>query len=336
MKLSYRIILILLLLLFVTGLGTLGFHWTEGWSFAQSFYITVITISTLGYNEILSLTPQGKMLTVVVVVLGIATAGFAVTSLAQYFMAIELHTVLGRRRMEKEIQQLKNHYIICGAGRIGRRVAKELRMRPVPYVVIEKDEVKANRIREEGALTIWGDSTKAETLREAGIERAKGLISVITSDADNVYVTLTARGLRPELPIVVRASEEDAEEKLRRAGATQVISPYVFAGHRIAQALLRPNVFDFLDVATSTMGADELNLQIEEIPILDHSELASRTLQDSGIRQQLNVIVLAVKKSTNKMVFNPTSEDRMEAGDCLIAMGDPANLKKLEGMAGNQ
>lgn len=335
MKLSYRIILILLLMLFVNSLGTFGFHWTEGWSLAQSFYITVITISTLGYDEILSLTPQGKMLTMVVVFLGISTAGFAVTSLAQYFVAIELHTVLGRRRMEKEIQQLKNHYIICGAGRVGRRVAKELGKRPVPYVVIEKDELMAKRIRDEGALTIVGDSTKLETLRQAGIERAKGLISVITSDADNVYVTLTARGLRPNLPIIARASEEDAEEKLKRAGATQVISPYAFAGHRIAQALLRPNVFDFLDVATSTMGADELNLQIEEIRIVERSALSNRTLQDSGIRQQLNVIVLAVKKSTGRMVFNPTSESRMEAGDCLIALGDPAHLKKLEGMAGS-
>lgn len=318
----------------VNGIGTMGLHLTEKWTYARSFYITVITISTLGYNEILDLSTGGKILTVLVVVLGITTAGFAVTSLAQYFIALEVHTIVGRRRMEKQIQKLKDHFIICGAGRVGRRVAKEFRMRPVPFIVIEKDEDKANRIREEGALTIVGDSTKEETLKQAGIDVAKGLISVITSDADNVYVTLTARGLRPEMPIIARASEEDAEVKLRRAGATEVISPYVFTGHRIAQALLRPNVFDFLDVATSTMGAEKLNMQIEEIRIAQESKLASQTLQDSGIRQEMNIIVLAMKKIAGNMVFNPTSEARIEAGDYLIAMGDPINLKKLESIAG--
>jgi voltage-gated potassium channel len=326
-------VLIIILMLLINGIGTFGFHFTEGWSFGRSFYITIITVSTLGYNEILSITMAGKVLTVVIIILGIATAGFAVTSLAQYIVALEVHTILGRRRMEKEIQQLESHFIICGAGRVGRRVAKEFRIRPVPFVVIEKDEAKANRIRSEGALTIVGDSTKEEVLRRGGIERAKGLISVITSDADNVYVTLTARGLRPDMPIIARASEDDAEEKLRRAGATQVISPYVFSGHRIAQALLRPNVFDFLDVATSTMGAEKLNLQIEEVSIAPRSALSSQSLQESGIRQNMNIIVLAVKKADGRMVFNPTSDSRIEAGDYLIAMGDPVNLKKLETVA---
>ncbi|MDD5541742.1 MAG: NAD-binding protein [Acidobacteriia bacterium] len=330
MRLSYRIYILIALMFLLNAVGTLGLHFTEGWSLAKSFYVTVITVSTLGYNEIMTLSAGGKAVTVILVMLGIATAGFAVTSLAQYFIAIELHTIMGRRRMEREIQQLRDHFIICGAGRVGRRVAKEFRQRPVPFVVIERDEAKAARIRGEGALTIVGDSTKEEILRQAGIEHAKGLISVITSDADNVYVTLTARGLRQDLPIVARASEEDAEEKLRRAGATEVISPYIFTGHRIAQALLRPNVYDFLDVATSTMGAEKLNMQIEEVQVKSGSRVANRTLQESGIRQQMNITVLAVKKAGGKTMFNPASDARIEVGDWLIAMGDPANLKILE------
>jgi voltage-gated potassium channel len=317
-------------MLVVSGIGLFGFHLTEHWSYGKSFYVTVITVSTLGYNDILDISTAGKVLTVIIVLLGIGTAGFAVTSLAQYFMALEVHTLLGRRRMEKEIQSLKDHFIICGAGRVGRRVAKEFRMRPVPFVVVEKDPVRAHRIQEEGVLTVVGDSTKEEVLKHAGIDRAKGLISVITSDAENVYVTLTARGLRPDMPIIARASEDEAEEKLRRAGATQVISPYVFTGHRIAQAFLRPNVYDFLDIATSSMGAEKLNLQIEEIAIAESSSLSNVTLQTSGIRQDMNVIVLAVKKADGTMVFNPTSDARIGAGDCLIAMGEPLNLKKLE------
>jgi voltage-gated potassium channel len=330
LKLSYRISLIIFLMLVVSGIGLFGFHLTEHWSYGKSFYVTVITVSTLGYNDILDISTAGKVLTVIIVLLGIGTAGFAVTSLAQYFMALEVHTLLGRRRMEKEIQSLKDHFIICGAGRVGRRVAKEFRMRPVPFVVVEKDPVRAHRIQEEGVLTVVGDSTKEEVLKHAGIDRAKGLISVITSDAENVYVTLTARGLRPDMPIIARASEDEAEEKLRRAGATQVISPYVFTGHRIAQAFLRPNVYDFLDIATSSMGAEKLNLQIEEIAIAESSSLSNVTLQTSGIRQDMNVIVLAVKKADGTMVFNPTSDARIGAGDCLIAMGEPLNLKKLE------
>ena len=333
LKLSYRIYIVILLLVIVHTVGTLGFHFAEGWSYGRSFYVTVITVTTLGYDGILQISPAGKFITVVIVVFGIASAGFAVTSLVQYFISLEVHTILGRRRMEKEIQQLKDHFIVCGAGRVGRRVAKEFRIHSVPFVVVERDEIKATRMREEGALVILGDSTKEVVLKQAGIDRAKGLISVITSDADNVYVTLTARGLRQNMPIIARASEEDAEEKLRRAGATEVISPYIFTGHRIAQALLRPNVYDFLDVATSTMGAEKLNLGIEEIPIKKESTLSNRTLQDSGIRQEMNIIVLAVKKAAGNMVFNPTSEARIEAGDCLIAMGDPINLKRLEMIA---
>ena len=313
----------------VNTIGTVGFHLSERWGYGRSSYITVITVSTLGYNGILALSTVGKILTVLIVALGVGTAGFAVTSLAQYFISLEVHTILGRRRMEKEIQNLKDHFIICGAGRVGRRVAKEFRIRPVPFVVIEKDELKAARIREEGALAIVGDSTKEDVLKMAGIERAKGLISVITSDADNVYVTLTARGLRPDMPIVARASEEDAEAKLHRAGATEVISPYVFTGHRIAQALLRPNVYDFLDVATSTMGTEKLNLQIEEIAVGPQSALTHVTLQDSGIRLEMNIIVLAIKKTSGQVLYNPSSETRIESGDCLIAMGEPANLRKM-------
>lgn len=228
--------------------------------------------------------------------------------------------------MEREIGRLDSHYIICGMGRVGRSVARELARKPVPFVIIENADAKRERFAHENWLVIAGDATLEQTLREAQIERARGLIAATTTDATNLYIVLTARGLNPHLKIIARASEDAAEKHLLTAGADSVVSPYSFAGQRIAQSLLRPHVVSFLDTATTHLGMD---LEIGEIHITSSSVFAGKTLESSRIRQERGVIVLAIKRR-DAMRFNPAPDERIEPDDCLIAMGEPAQLRQLE------
>lgn len=235
--------------------------------------------------------------------------------------------------MEKETKRLQGHYIICGAGRVGRRVIKEFQVTGVPFVVVEKDPALAEKLSSEGALTIVGDAADEEVLQRAGVDKARGLITAISTDADNVYVTLTAKGLRPDLPVVTRAQEQSAQKKLLKAGATKVVMPYESAGQILAHSILRPNVTDFIESVT-TGDMAKLNLQLEEVAIAPHSRIAGSTLQQSEIRKKLGIIIVAMKKKDGAMGFDPAAESRIEAGDCLIALGTAESLRKLEEMAG--
>jgi voltage-gated potassium channel len=228
--------------------------------------------------------------------------------------------------MEREIGRLDGHFIICGMGRVGRSVARELARKPVPFVIIDNAESKRQLFASENWLVLAGDATLEQTLREAQIERAQGLIAATTTDATNLYIVLTARALNPHLKIIARASEDAAEKHLLTAGADSVVSPYSFAGQRIAQSLLRPHVVSFLDTATTHLGMD---LEIGEIHITPASTFAGKTLEGSRIRQERGVIVLAIKRREN-MRFNPAPDERIEPNDCLIAMGEPAQLRQLE------
>jgi voltage-gated potassium channel len=228
--------------------------------------------------------------------------------------------------MEREIVRLDSHYIICGMGRVGRSVARELARKPVPFVIIENADSKIQRFSAENWLVVTGDATQEQTLRQAQIERARGLIAATTTDATNLYIVLTARGLNPHLKIIARASEDNAEKHLLTAGADAVVSPYSFAGQRIAQSLLRPHVVSFLDTATTHLGMD---LEIGEIHITQKSTFAGKTLESSRIRQERGVIVLAIKRREG-MRFNPAPDEPIEPGDCLIAMGEPGQLRQLE------
>lgn len=228
--------------------------------------------------------------------------------------------------MEREIGRLDGHYIICGMGRVGRSVARELARKPDRFVIIDNAEAKLQRYTSENWLLLTGDATQESTLRQAQIECARGLIAATTTDATNLYIVLTARGLNPKLKIIARASEESAEKHLLAAGADSVVSPYAFAGRRIAQSLLRPHVVSFLDSATNRLGMD---LEIGEIHITPTSPFAGKTLENSRIRQERGVIVLAIKRR-DAMRFNPAPDERIEPDDCLIAMGEPAQLRQLE------
>src|SRR4030095_15459940 len=233
--------------------------------------------------------------------------------------------------MEREIDRLSDHYIICGAGRVGRSAARELARRPASFVIVDNNETKAARYSNEW-LVLVGDATKEQTLREAHIERARGLVAATTTDATNLYIVLTARGLNPKLKIIARASEEDAEKHLLTAGADSIVSPYSFAGQRIAQTFLRPHVVSFLDTATTHLGMD---LEIGEISVGPDSGFAGKTIETSRLRQERGVIILAIKRESG-MPFNPAPADRIEPGDFLIAMGEPAQLRQVEQMAASK
>jgi len=328
MKIVRRLRFIGAALALVVLAGTTGFHFIEGWPWFDGFYMVVTTLTTIGYQEVHPLSFAGRVFNIFVISAGVLLAFLAIGALTHALLEFELRSFFGKRRMERDISRLSDHYIICGAGRVGRSAARELARKPVPFVVIEQNEAKAARFADEW-LTVIGDATQEQTLRDVHIERARGLVAATTTDATNLYIVLTARGLNPKLQIIARASEEDAEKHLRTAGADSVVSPYLFAGQRIAQSFLRPHVVSFLDTATTHLGMD---LEIGEIVVGPDSPFAGKTIGTSRIRQDRGVIVLAIKRDSG-MRFNPTPDDRIQPGDCLIAMGEPSQLRHLEEVA---
>lgn len=319
-----------LALLLLGLIGTAGFHYIEGWSWFDGFYMVVITFTSIGYGEVHPLSQHGREFNVGLILTGAVLVALAIGYLTQGLLEFELTKVLGRRKMDREIDRLSGHYIICGAGRVGNRTALELARRPTPFLIIEKDQAALAHL-DAGWLTIIGDATQESILQQAHIERAAGLVAATTTDATNIYIVLTARSLNPKLKIIARASEEGAEKHLRTAGADTVISPYAFAGHRIAQSFLRPNVLDFLDLATAREG--RMEMVIEEVFIGEGSALAGRTVGGSHIHRDLGIIILAIKHAEGNTQFNPTAEVPILAGDYLIVMGEPAGMSRLESIA---
>jgi voltage-gated potassium channel len=314
-------------LLMLVSVGTSGFMVIERWRFLDALYMTVITLGTVGFKEIHDLSDHGKMFTMLLIVVGVSVLGYIVGSLAQIMFEGQIQRIMGRKRVEKMIDALKGHYIICGFGRIGSLICKEFKANDLKFVIVEKSIETIEKLDEEGYLHMRGDATLDETLLKAGIKRATGLISVVTSDTENVYITLTARGLNPDLYILARSGEEGSDIKLKRAGANKVVSPYIIGGSRMAQSVLRPNVVDFIEIAT---GSEHMDLQMEEISIPDHSAFAGETLVSSGFRKEIGVIIVGIKKSHGKMVFNPHSQAKIEGGDTLIVLGEPISIAKLE------
>jgi voltage-gated potassium channel len=314
------------LLVLVMAIGTVGYHFIEGWSWFDGFYMVVTTLTTIGYQEVHPLSHAGRVFNVFVILGGVSLVLLGVGALSQALLEFELQSFFGRRRMQREIGRLDGHYIICGMGRVGRSVARELARKPVPFVIVENAEAKLQRYSAENWLIVTGDATQEQTLRQAQIERARGLIAATTTDATNLYIVLTARGLNPHLKIIARASEDGAEKHLLTAGADSVVSPYSFAGQRIAQSLLRPHVVSFLDTATTHLGMD---LEIGEIQVRPKSAFAGKTIESSRIRQDRGVIILAIKRQEG-MRFNPAPDERIQPDDFLIAMGEPAQLRQLE------
>jgi voltage-gated potassium channel len=331
MSIHTRIRLALILLCFVVFCGSAGFHYIEGWTWFDGFYMTLTTMTTVGYSEIHPLSHAGRVFNSFLIVAAVVAGGFTIATLSQALLEFEFGKAFGRRRMERELAKLSNHFIICGAGRVGRTVARELRTRGQSCVFIERDPSRVQWAVTEKIPAITGNASSEERLHEARIEHARGLVAAVSSDAENLYIVLTARGLKPDLKIIARASEEEAISKLIRAGASKVLSPYYFVGHRIAQLFLHPNVLDFIDTA---FGTERLDVNIGEVRVSAPSALVGKTLGDSAIRQQAGVIVLGLKPTEGPMVFNPAPETPIHAGDCLIVIGGEGQMKKLEELAG--
>jgi voltage-gated potassium channel len=320
-------------LLCVAIIGTSGFHYIEHWSWFDGFYMVLITLTTIGYQEVHPLSQHGRYFNVGLIIAGVGLVFLILGALGQALLEFEFNNLFGRRRMEREIGRLKGHYIICGAGRVGRAVARQLESKPAQFIILENDEAKAERLREEtNWLIVHADATLEAQLLAARIGDAAGLVAATTTDATNTYVVLTARSLNPTLKIIARASEEGAEKHMRTAGADQVVSPYNFAGFRIAEAFLRPHVINFLEVALQR--GPELGLEVEELTIDPSSGYVGLSLSTSGIRHNLGITVLGIKREGEEMKYSPAPDVSLSAGDHLVVMGEPLRLRELEKLAG--
>ena len=315
-------------LLVVTG--TAGYRLLEGWSLFDALYMTVITITTVGFMEVHPLSVPARAFTIFISLGGVFTLFYAATSVIRAVVSGEIGGTLGRQRMERRLAELSGHAIVCGYGRMGRLVCSEFSHLAMPYVVIDQQPSVLADFRVAHGIVLQGDATDDHVLRRAGVERAKVLVTVAASDAANLYITMSARLLSEKLFIVARSEEAEAETKLMRAGANRVVSPYVIGGQRMALAVLRPNVMDFIELATRS---DYLELQIEEAQVQAGSALAGRSLKESRLRQELGIIIVAIKKPDGKMLFNPAPEMVIEAADVLITLGHRDQLDRLETMA---
>jgi voltage-gated potassium channel len=326
-RLGRRVVLVAGLLVLTLLVGTTGFCIIEGYSAFDAFYMTLITISTVGYMEVHPLSHAGRIFNSFLIFFGVSTMFFAVGAFTQTIIEMELQDTLRQRRARRMIDKLQNHYIVCGFGRVGRNASLELQRAGVPFVVMDRSEQRVERAIHAGMLAVLADSTHDDSLREAGVTRARGLISALATDADNLFVILSAKNMNPGLTVVTRAAEEEAEAKLRRAGADTVFAPYSVAGLRLAQALLRPHVAQFLDFTTKNMGLD---VAIEQVRVAADTEFVNKTLRELQIRRDLGIIVLAIRKSGGGMVFNPPADVEIGAGDFLIVMGEQPDLRALE------
>ena len=321
-KFRYAIFLLTAIIAF----GTVGYYIFEDMPLFEAFYMTIITISTVGFSEIRPLTVVGRSITLVIIVLGISVGTYTIGIIVRWFVEGELSKIFGRRKLQKQIGDLKNHFIICGFGRIGRIICQELYEDNIDFVIIEQNASAIEDIATEKYLFIEMDATSEEALMAAGILKAKGLVTAVNSDANNVFITLTAKTLRPDIFVLARSSEEKNEAKLKKAGATKVVSPYMIGARRMAHVLKRPTVVDFIDIAT--MG-NRLGLIMEEALIDSKSRFIGKNLIDSRLRQDYGVIIVAIKKLSGEMIFNPMPLETLEAGDVIVLIGKKDDLKRM-------
>ena len=322
---------VLLLFLFLIVSSVIGYSYLLNINFIDALYMTIITVSTVGFKEVAEMTSAAKLFSIYVILSGLGLAGYSVTRLVTFLTEGELKKAWRKRRMENQISDLEKHYIICGAGETGQNAIEQFKLHKVPFIVIDTREEKVREQREQGHLAILGDPTHETVLKQANIEKAEGLISALPTDAENIYTVLTARFLNKELFIISRAIEPHAHEKLCMAGADRTVSPNEIGGRRMAAMALRPSVFSFLDIVTYA-GDDVLNL--EEVTLGPESEFLSLQLRETRIPERTGLLVMAIKKkNTTKMIFNPSSEERLELGDTMIVLGSNDMVDQLRILA---
>lgn len=326
------IVMALLALLIITGV--IGYALLLHVNLIDALYMTVITISTVGYKEVADMDSAAKIFTICIIIAGLGIAGFAVTNLITFLTEGHLKKIWRNRRMENKISELNKHYIVCGAGETGQNIIAQFLVNKVSFVVVDTREDKIKDLHERGILAILGDPSHEATLEQAGIRRAEGLVSALSSDPENIYTVLTARFLNNDLYIVSRAIEMHAHEKLCMAGADRTVSPNEIGGRRMAAMMVRPSIFSFLDIVTYA-GDDVLNL--EEVVLHEGSSLKNARLKEARIPEQTGLLVLAIKKkATSAMIFNPSSDEQLELGDSMIVLGDSEKVNKLKILAKDQ
>jgi voltage-gated potassium channel len=312
---------VLLLIIFL--LGSAGYHFVEGMSFFDGFYMTFITITTIGFSEVTNLSTYGRILTVGISLLGIGVITYIASQTTQLLFESELFR---KRAMEKQLQKMENHYIVCGYGRIGHRIAEVLKEADIQLVVVEKEEESIDRVQNDRILYVKGDAQEEKVLKQAGIERARGLVCSLSRDQENVFVTLIARELNEDIFILVRTNERQNTRKIYRAGADKVISPYEIGADRMANVILRPHVDQFIERLT---GGEQDHF-FDEVKVFEDSDLAGKTLAEANIRQNYFVVIIAIIPAGNKgILFNPGSEDTINVNDSLIVLGDEERIESL-------
>jgi voltage-gated potassium channel len=305
--------------------GAIGFKLFEGWTWLESLYLATQTVTTVGYGDVPPKTSAGRIFAILFMLIGAGTVLYALTALAQAVIQSEIIEALDFRRKTKEMERMKNHFIVCGAGRVGRRIIRNLQKENLQFVVIERDEKKLAEFENEKLHILIADATLEENLIHAGVKHAKGLATCLPDDAANVYVVLTARGINENLHIVARAVEEQAEPKLIRAGASRVVAPTIIGSQSMARALLKPAIADFMD----SIVAETLDLVFEEIAIESHSPYLNKKLKETNISRELNLIIVAIRRKNGELYFHPVGASVIEEGDLLIVVGKADSMKKL-------
>ena len=322
-----HLVIVVLLAVFLVGIGTAGYMVIEDWAVLDSLYMTVITLSTIGYGEVNPVSPAGRIFTLFLIVMGVGFFLYVIGNVVQFLVEGRIRLVLGRHKLDKQINHLNNHYIVCGYGRMGRAFCRYLIQKGLNFVVLEKDENRIPVMNTDHVLYISGEATIEENLLKAGIKQASNLIATLGTDADNVFLVLLAKGLNPNIYVVARASQNASKKPLDTAGADVVVSPFDIGARRMAHAILRPNVIRFLEFA---FADEDTDIHIEEIPVSESSKLVGVSLLESGIRQDYNLMILSTIKADGEMVFNPSADTRIRSDEKVIAVGGSDSLSRLE------
>ncbi len=322
-----QIITSILLFLALIILGIVGYMIIENWRFMDSLYMTIITLATVGYGEVREVSEKGRIFTILLILLGGGFFLYLISDIIKFLVEGRIRLVLGRYKLDNQIKKLKGHYIVCGYGRIGKLLTRYLIQKYIDVVVIERDSNRVDTMNEDGILYLMGEAANEKVLIRAGIERATGIIAVVATDAENVFLVLLAKQLNPKIFVVARATQDLSKKTLLAAGADKVISPYDIGARRMAHAILRPTVIKFLEMA---FADDTTDIQIEELLVKPGSKLVGVTLIDSGIRKDMDLIIIAIQNKENHMIFNPKADTKLEQGDIVVVMGCAKSLKQLE------